>query len=76
MMSIWRDEVSTYPAGKDSTLRLHKEIKFHGNKAGQFSMYYFFRFVRIFLVFLWTHTLSYAYKITYYFTKKYRCAYP
>ena len=37
MIPVCRDEISTRPAGRDLTLRLHVEIKFRPGRAGQFS---------------------------------------
>ena len=34
MIPFCQDEISTRPAGKDFTLRLHGEIHFHRGKAG------------------------------------------
>ena len=39
VISFFRDEISTSPAGIDFTLRLHEEINFHPGKAGQVSRY-------------------------------------
>ena len=40
MMPAFRDKFTTRPAEKDFTLRLHVEIKFYPDKAGQFSTWY------------------------------------
>ena len=45
MIPVYRDEISTRPAGTDFTPRLHGEIKFHYDKERQFSTWYLFRFV-------------------------------
>ena len=37
MISVFRDEILTHPAGANFTLRLHGEIKFYPGKVGQFS---------------------------------------
>ena len=37
LKALCRDEISTRPAEKDFTLRLHVEIKFRPGKAAQFS---------------------------------------
>ena len=51
MIPVGRDEISTRPARTDFPLRLHGEIKFHPDKAGQFSTWYLFRFVFILFYF-------------------------
>ena len=47
MMITWswvcRDKISARPARADFTLRLHRGIKFHLDKAGQFSIRYLLR---------------------------------
>ena len=45
MIPVYRDEISTRPAGTDFTPRLHGEIKFHYDKERQFFTWYLFRFV-------------------------------
>ena len=49
MIPACRDEISTHPTGTDFTQRFHGEIKFHPEKAGQFSTWYLFRFAYIFI---------------------------
>ena len=51
MNPICQNEISTRPAEADFTLRLHREIKFHPGKAGQFSTRFLFRFVQYFFTF-------------------------
>ena len=45
MIPVYRDEISTRPAGIDFIPRLHGEIKFHHDKERQFTTWYLFRFV-------------------------------
>ena len=45
MIPVYQDVISTRPPGTDFTLRLHGEIKFHSDKAREFSTWYLFRFV-------------------------------
>ena len=47
MIPICWEEISTFPAGTDVTLRLYGKIRFPPGKAGQFSTWYLFRFVYI-----------------------------
>ena len=47
MIPIRREEISTRPAGKDFTLRLHGGVKFHICKAGQYYSWYLFTFIYI-----------------------------
>ena len=52
MIPACKNEISTRPAEKDFTLRLHVEIKFRPGKAGQFSNWYLIGFACIFFEFL------------------------
>ena len=60
MIPVCRDEISTRSAGTDFNIRFHEEIKFHPDKAGQFS--FCIHSLLIFLckhVSLRTHIVSY-----------------
>ena len=49
MILVCQDEISISPARLDFTVRLHKEVKLHLGKMGQFPTWYLFRFVYILL---------------------------
>ena len=51
MNPVCWDKISTRPAETDFTIPLRREIKFHSGKWGQFSTWFLFRFVYIFLNF-------------------------
>ena len=59
MIPVFRDEISTCPAGTDFTLRLHVEMKFCPGKAGQFFTWHLFRFVCIFFEFFFVRMSVY-----------------
>ena len=59
MIPVCRDEISPRPAGADTTLRLHVEIKFCLGKAKQFSTWYLFRFVCNFFEFFFVNMSVY-----------------
>ena len=42
MIPFCRDKISTRPGRADFTLRLHGQINFHTDKAGQVSTWYLF----------------------------------
>ena len=57
LKELCRDEISTRPAEKDFTIRLHVEIKFRPGKAGQFSTWDLIKFECIFFGFFFVSIL-------------------
>ena len=51
MILVYRDEISTLPAGTGFNLQLPVEIEFRPGKAGQFSTWHLLRFLCIFELF-------------------------
>ena len=60
MNPIFQNEISTRPAVADFTLRLHREIKFHLGKVGQFSTWFLFRFVQYFFTFFFNNFFQFT----------------
>ena len=62
LIPVCQGEISTRPAGTDFTLWLHGGVRFHPSKEWQFSIWYLYRFVYIFLWFsfvsMWYITFS------------------
>ena len=59
MIPVSRDEISPRPAGTELTPRLHVEMKFRPDKAGQFSNWHLFRFVCNFFEFFFVNMSVY-----------------